>query len=189
MRDNCNHFGRISRFDCVLYRFREKGKEEVRAKLYIVTAALMLCIFPAMESYAKETVEVPADVIEISEELGKQYNICPELIQAMCFKESSFRPDIESGGCFGIMQVNPKWHKERIDRLGVTDIFDMRGNMAVGVDYLLELIGQYEDVSVALMVYNGDSSVEDVICGKDDISAYVNEILSISAELERKNGK
>lgn len=136
-----------------------------------------------------DSIDVPQEVVEISEELGAQYDICPELIQAICFKESTFRTDVESDGCAGIMQVNPKWHKCRMERLGVTDIFDRRGNMTVGVDYLSELIGQYEDVSVALMVYNGDSSAEDVICGTDDVSAYADEILSISEELERKNGK
>lgn len=136
-----------------------------------------------------EEIEVPQDVVEISEELGIQYNICPELIQAICFKESSFCPDVESGGCSGIMQVSPKWHKDRMERLGVSDIFDLRSNMRVGVDYLSDLIEQYEDVGVALMVYNGDSSADSVICGSDDISAYAEEILSISAELERKNGK
>lgn len=136
-----------------------------------------------------DAIDVPREVVDISEELGAQYDICPELIQAMCFKESSFRTDVESDGNVGIMQVNPKWHKGRMERLGVADIFDMRGNMVVGVDYLSELIGQYEDVSVALMVYNGDSSAEDVIGGSDDVSDYVEEILTISVELERKNGK
>lgn len=136
-----------------------------------------------------KSIEVPPEVVEISEELGAQYDICPELIQAICFKESSFRTDVESDGCVGIMQVNPDWHKSRMERLGVTDIFNQRGNMKVGVDYLAELIAQYEDVSVALMIYNGDSSAEDVLNGSADVSAYADEILSISAELERENGK
>lgn len=136
-----------------------------------------------------EEIEVPREVVEISEELSAQYDICPELIQAMCFKESSFRTDVESDGNVGIMQVNPKWHKGRMERLWVADIFDMRGNMVVGVDYLSELIVQYEDVSVALMVYNGDSSAEDVAGDSGDVSGYAEEILTISEELERKNGK
>lgn len=136
-----------------------------------------------------QEIDVPQEVVAISEELGDQYSICPELIQAMCFKESSFRSDAENGGCVGIMQVAPKWHKDRMDRLGVSDLFDTRSNMIVGTDYLSELIGQYEDVSVALMYYNGDGTVEDVVCGSADVSAYADEILAISAELERENGK
>lgn len=136
-----------------------------------------------------EGIKVPADVVEISEDLGIQYDICPELIQAICWKESRFKPEAESGSCVGIMQVAPKWHKDRMDSLGVKDLFDARQNMTVGVDYLAELIEKYEDVSVALMVYNGDSSAEDVLSGMDDISDYADEILAISAGLEREHGK
>lgn len=136
-----------------------------------------------------EEIEVPQEVVEISEELGAQYNICPELIQAICYKESRFQPDVESGGCVGIMQVAPKWHKSRMERLGVTDLKDMRQNMKAATDYLSELAESYEDVGVVLMMYNGDSSAQDVICGADDVSEYAEEILAISEELERKNGK
>lgn len=136
-----------------------------------------------------ESIEVPQDVIEISEELGTQYNICPELIQAICFKESRFQPDSENGGCVGMMQVSPGWHRDRMDRLGAADLFDTRQNMVVGVDYLAELIGEYEDVSITLMMYNGDSSAEGVLAGLEEVSDYADEILAISAELERENGK
>lgn len=134
-------------------------------------------------------VEVPDDVERISLELGMQYNICPELIQSACFKESSFDPYAENGGCIGIMQVNPEWHRDRMDRLGVTDLYDIGNNMLVGVDYLYELLQQYEDISVALMKYNGDSQAEGLMSGSGDVSEYANEILAISAELERANGK
>jgi len=87
------------------------------------------------------------------------------------------------------MQVSTKWHKDRMDKLGVSDLFEPMQNMLVGTDYLSDLILEYEDVSVALMIYNGDSSAEDVLNGSADVSAYADEILSISAELERENGK
>lgn len=154
-------------------------------------AALLLIVLIA----TKETtvwaapIDVPGDVWQISIELGTQYNICPEVIQAVCFKESSFDPRAENGGCIGIMQVNPDWHRDRMDRLGVTDLYDTRSNMLVGVDYLHELIVQYEDISVALMKYNGDSKAEGLMSGSEDVSEYADEILRISAELERENGK
>lgn len=149
---------------------------------------LMIVAGSGMTVHAN-SIDVPQDVAEISEELGAQYDICPELIQAICFKESSFQTDAENGGCVGMMQVSPGWHRDRMDRLGVTDMFDARSNMMVGVDYLAELIGEYEDVSIALMMYNGDSSVEDVLAGSEDVSAYADEILALSEELERENGK
>lgn len=154
-------------------------------------AALLLIVLIA----TKETtvwaapIDVPGDVWQISIELGTQYNICPEVIQAVCFKESSFDPRAENGGCIGIMQVNSSWHEDRMTRLGVTDLYDIRSNMMVGVDYLHELIVAYEDISVALMKYNGDSRAEGLMDGSGDVSEYADEILRISADLERENGK
>lgn len=135
------------------------------------------------------SIRVPEDVKRFSVELGEQYGMCPELIQTMCFKESSFNPCVENGGCIGIMQVNPDWHRDRMDRLGVTDLYDTRSNMLVGVDYLSELVQEYEDIGIALMKYNGDSHADDAINCTADISVYADEILRISAELERENGK
>lgn len=160
----------------------------MQKKIILFLLALTIAEEDGMTAQAK-TVDVPPEVVEISEELGAQYDICPELIQAICFKESSFQPDAESGGCVGMMQISPEWHKERMDRLGVLELKDTKGNMTVGVDYLAELIRQYEDVGVVLMMYNGDSNAEDVLVGSEEVSSYADEILSISAELEREHGK
>lgn len=149
---------------------------------------LTMIVISGTTAQAK-TIDVPQEVVEMSEKLGDQYNICPELIQAICFKESSFQSDAENGGCVGIMQVFPKWHKDRMERLGVTDLKDIRQNMTVATDYLSELEESYEDIGVVLMIYNGDTSVENVLCGMEDISDYASEILAISSELERENGK
>lgn len=134
-------------------------------------------------------IDVPEEVKRISIELGEQYNMCPEVIQATCFKESSFDPRAENGSCIGIMQVNPEWHVDRMARLGVLDLYDTRSCMLVGVDYLAELVSKYEDISVALMKYNGDSNADGLLAGNGDVSEYADKILCISAELERENGK
>lgn len=160
----------------------------MRKKTVLLLLPIMIVVGSGVTVCAK-SIEVPPEVSDISKELGTQYDICPELIQAICFKESSFCPDAENSGCVGMMQVSPEWHKDRMDRLGVSDLLDTGSNMLVGTDYLAELIGKYEDVSVALMIYNGDSSAEDALNGSADVSAYADEILSISAELERENGK
>ena len=154
-------------------------------------AALLLAAMIAAKEMTvwAAPIDVPADVRQISIELGTQYGICPEVIQSTCFKESSFDPRAENGSHIGIMQVNPVWHADRMARLGVTDLYDTRNCMLVGVDYLHELIQQYEDVSVALMKYNGDSRAEGLLDGSGDVSEYADEILRISAELERENGK
>lgn len=132
---------------------------------------------------------VPEEVVEISTQLGEQYNICPELIQAICYVESNFKPDAINDDCIGIMQVSKKWHQDRMDKLKVTDLTDTRQNMTVATDYLSELADRYEDIGIVLMIYNGDSGVKEVIAGTGEISEYAEKILMLSAELERQHGK
>lgn len=142
----------------------------------------------AMTVQAAESVTVPEDVREISEELGEQYNFCPEVIQSLGWWESRFDPEAENGGCIGIMQIMPKWHQDRMDRLGVTDLRDTRQNMTVAVDYLSELVRDEEDMEEALMRYHGESHIKERL-DAGEMSEYVENILTLSAELERRNGK
>ncbi len=131
---------------------------------------------------------VPEEVKEISEELGAKYNICPEMIQAICWRESRFKEDAEKAGCVGIMQVSGRWHQDRMERLGVTDLYDARQNMTVAVDYLSELVRDGEDMTEVLMTYHGESGITEKL-ERGELSAYAEQILEVSAMLERQNGK
>lgn len=161
-------------------------------KLYAVAIILTILVsmFITMTVHAQETsgIEVSEEVKKISEELGSAYNICPEVIQAICWQESRFKSDAESGGCIGIMQVAPKWHKDRMERLGVTDLKDIRQNMTVAVDYLSELLVDEKDMEEALMRYHGESKISEKL-NSGKMSAYVESILTLSAELEERSGK
>lgn len=147
----------------------------------VMLAGLLMMAVPA-RAQEKEEVIVPADVIAISEELGGQYGICPEIIQALAWRESRFQPDAEDKGCIGTMQIYEKYHKDRMKRLGVTDLYDMQQNMLVAVDYLAELFARYEDAAVVLAAYHGEKNIYQV-------SAYTESILELSEELERAHGK
>ena len=89
-------------------------------------------------------------------ELAGEKEIDPRLILAVMFVESSFDAATvgDDGKSYGLMQVQPKWHGERMERLGVTDLLNPRQNAAVGVDYLAELIEKYGDEEMALVAYN-----------------------------------
>ena len=62
-------------------------------------AALLLAAMIAAKEMTvwAAPIDVPADVRQISIELGTLYGICPEVIQSTCFKESSFDPQAENG--------------------------------------------------------------------------------------------
>lgn len=133
--------------------------------------------------------ELPKDAVKACEKYGKEYNICPELLMAIAEKESKGNPDAENGSCKGLMQISEKWHKDRMKRLGVTNIYDTSGNILVATDYLYELFEKYEDVGMVLMVYNGDSDAVDYMNGKAELSKYATDILERSAELEKIHQK
>ena len=165
--------------------------------LLLFILMFVMCFYKLREVYAAGqdkgyiTIEQTEDedVIRFTEEIGNRYGVCPELLQAMVFYESSNNPKVKSaGGDTGYMQVNKKWHKDRMDRLGVTDLTDGYGNILVGTDYLAELAGKYEDISLVLMKYNGDSKA-DKLYEQGKMSDYAEKILSLSGELERLHGK
>jgi soluble lytic murein transglycosylase-like protein len=72
-----------------------------------------------------------------------------------------------------------------MDRLGVTDLHDARGNMLVAADYLSELFEKYGDIATVLMVYHGEKNATT----KTTVSSYASSVMEMSEELEREHGK
>ena len=99
---------------------------------------------------------IPKEYQDYCIEIGEKYHICPELLMAMIEQESSGRADVvNSAGDTGLLQVNPAWHKERMERLGVSDLTDPYSNILVAADYLAELFSENDgDIYLVLMKYN-----------------------------------
>jgi hydroxymethylpyrimidine pyrophosphatase-like HAD family hydrolase len=109
--------------------------------------------------------EMQALLYEACGETGVDY----ELALAVIRKESTYQNVMGDGGeSYGYMQVQPRWHRARMDRLGVTDLMDPLSNFRVGCDYLAELLGKYE-LEAALTAYNtgspGHNEYADIVIG------------------------
>ena len=63
-----------------------------------------------------------------------------------------------NGTCFGLMQIYVYYNQSRMNRLGVTDIYDAYSNILVGVDLLSELYHNYGNWSGALYQHSGGMS-------------------------------
>lgn len=100
---------------------------------------------------------------------------CPyELALAVIFHESAYRNVTgDNGNSVGYMQIQPRWHQERMGRLGVTDLSDPFSNFRVGCDLLAELIEKYGSVESALTCYNTGSPGTSGYA--DRVLAYMNE--------------
>lgn len=135
-----------------------------------------------------EAAERQDELEEYIEYVCESRHICPELVEAMIERESRWNPKAINGDCMGLMQISERWHRERIERLGVTDLLEPYDNILVGVDYMAELFEKYEDPGTVLMVYHGEkNAIEKASSG--GISGYADWILTRSAELEREHGK
>lgn len=126
----------------------------------LAVAALFLVIWGGVLVAAIRSDAQVDTLHDYIEETCSIYNVCPELIEAIIERESSWNPNAynSGSGCIGLMQIDPKWHKERMERLSVTDLTDPEENILVGVDYIAELFEKYGDVYAVLMFYNAGYS-------------------------------
>lgn len=109
-------------------------------------------------------------------ETAREYNLDARVLRAICEKESRMNADAvgDGGEAYGLMQIQPKWHKERMARLGVTDLLDPQQNIMVGADLLRELLDMHGTYERALNAYNtGDP---------DNYNGYSQEVMSFANE-------
>lgn len=137
---------------------------------------------------SENSVNVPPEIEALCIQYGKENGIAPELLEAICWKESRFQPDVvnASGTCHGIAQIHRGSHRARMERLGVTDLYDPKENIRVCADYLAELFEKCEDPATTLEIYNGDTTAA---ADPNRTSSYAQKILNISNALERVHYK
>ena len=105
----------------------------------------------------KTTVDGMADSIYAA---STRYEVPPEMILAVIRIESAFDINAQSHkGAVGLMQILPSTAQEiarelRIEWPGEDLLRDPSANIEMGTYYLTKLIGQFNDLSVALTAYN-----------------------------------
>lgn len=129
---------------------------------------------------------LPEEVQIYTHEICEQYGIPAEIIFAMMQRESRFDSNAigDEGLSFGYMQVMEKWHKDRMNRLGVDDLLDPEENILVAVDYLSELYERYGNMTCALMAYNcGPSTAKKMWDSGIWSTKYSEEVLKSSEQI------
>lgn len=90
-------------------------------------------------------------------ETSNTNGISPSVVMALICRESNYKADNigDNGNSFGLCQIQVRWHYERMQRLGCTDLLDPYQNVKVCIDYLCELLSRYNgDMAKALTAYN-----------------------------------
>lgn len=120
----------------------------------------------------------------------EEYRINPAIVFAIIERESQFDIDAigDRGRSFGLMQVQKRWHGDRMNKLGVTNLLNPYQNVRVGIDYLAELFERCEDIEWVLMAYNGGPSYANRSVAAGLVSSYATGVLVRSRELDNERG-
>lgn len=179
----------------VTKEFKSEITEVIREECYTRDVAVLEDTSADIVTQKVEATESIPDVSGIEEtyisdeaysaciRYGNEYNILPELLMAMIERESEGNPNAYNGTDSGLMQVAQKWHYDRMERLGVTDLFDTDQNIHTGADYLAELFNDYEDVYLVLMAYNMGYETAYKYYSQGVISEYAQEVAARADEL------
>lgn len=88
--------------------------------------------------------------------LCKQYDVPYALVLAIIEQESGYEFDKtgDGGQSKGYMQIYEKWHTDRMQNLGCTDLMNPYQNVRVGIDFLSYLLKKYGTIQDTLAAYN-----------------------------------
>lgn len=174
-----------------VYAANQRVSAEQPIKEYPIGTPVVKVV-EVIETDKPEYFNVPLshDIQDHIFEVCEEYGIAPALVVAMIAQESDFRADQvgDDGSSAGLLQVQQKWHQERMDRLGCTDLLDPYQNITVAVDYIAELKEINPDLYWVLMCYNGGFRYADERMESGEYSEYAVEVTQYAAWLELEKG-
>lgn len=119
---------------------------------------------------------------------SERYGIDPTLVIAIIDKESDFRSHVigDGGRSYGLMQIQARWHEDRMKALGCMDLLDPYQNITVGLDYLAELFESGKSIEWVLMAYNGGRSYANYNESHKVVSQYTYDVLQNIESLNKE---
>lgn len=118
-------------------------------------------------------------VVQAAYAAAGEVGLDPLLLLAVAAVESSFNPLAESVvGAKGLMQIIPRWHREKLERLGGDDaLFDPEANILLGAHILKEYVHRTGTLEAGLQFYNG--------AFLDSTAQYARKVLAERSRLEQ----
>lgn len=118
-------------------------------------------------------------VVQAAYAAAGEVGLDPLLLLAVAAIESSFNPLAESVvGAKGLMQIIPRWHREKLARLGGDDaLFDPEANILLGAHILKEYVHRTGTLEAGLQFYNGAFF--------DSTAQYARKVLAERSRLEQ----
>ena len=139
---------------------------------------------PMERDPVREDIPLDAETQRLLWQACEETGVTYELALAVIWKETTFRNVVGDGGnSFGYMQVQKRWHEDRMERHGVTDLMDPYGNFLVGCDYLAELAAKDRGIQWVLHAYNGGMSYANKLAKAGKVSQYAQNVLNYMTNL------
>jgi soluble lytic murein transglycosylase-like protein len=114
--------------------------------------------------------EATREFVEAALREARRHELDPLLILALIAVESRFNPVAQSQyGAMGLMQVIPRFHREKLDGAHDGVLLDPRTNIRLGTRVLKEYIRRGGTEVAGLQLYNGAAA--------DPTTAYANRVI------------
>lgn len=117
-------------------------------------------------------------VLAQAEDSARKAGVDPMLLVAMMAVESSFNPRAQSrAGAQGLMQVIPRFHKDKIGKDAAHDaLFDPLFNVEIGTLVLVEGLRRFGSLQAALQYYGGARN--------DPAARYSKKVLALKQRIK-----
>lgn len=157
---------------------------EAEGKTALAEAEPVAMTEPAASQEPEYDIPLDMELQQYIIDLAERYGLSPELVFAVIGTESNYKPNCtgDNGNSIGLMQIQPRWHQSRMDKLGVTDLSDPYQNIAVGVDLLAEEVHK-GGVTWGLTAYNAGEAHADFMSQTGQVSEYAETVLKLAVEI------
>ena len=159
-----------------------------------MTLLFSLNVHAEEEKQSAEYIE-NEELWKIAIKVGDLYDIDSAILVSLVDSESTRNIYAINGTHKGLTQVTAKWHQNRMDRLGVEDLYDPYGSILVCADYLSELLdigenkGYGYSMAYALMRYNMATDTANSMYARGEISNYAKKIIDRAEDYQEEKEK
>jgi len=141
----------------------------------------------SIEYVEKRTWDVPLEptLQYYIADLCDRYEVEPELALAVIGQESNYDSDAigDDGKSFGLMQVQPAQHPEKMEKLAIDDIMNPYQNVEIGIAILAEHL-KTGSTRWALMAYNGGIKYANEMTYMGRTSDYAESVMYLAEQLK-----
>lgn len=118
---------------------------------------------------------------------AEEYGVPPEVVVAIMRVESNFNPNLESGCCYGIMQI----HGNHCKSWGIEteQLFNLKSNTKIGISLLSGLQEESNNMYEVLGKYNMGSGGYAKYCREtgETVTRYADKVMSIVEKWENNS--